>query len=144
MAKTISDNGLKLIKEFEGLRLDAYKCVPTEEFYTIGYGHYGKDVRKDMHITIEQAERYLKDDVQSAVKAVNRLGRLWNQNQFDALVSFTYNCGQKNLITLCKDRTPDVIAEKLLLYCKSNGKVLIGLKRRRQAERNLFLKKCFT
>ena len=47
----ISENGISLIKSFEGLRLKAYKAVSTEEYYTIGYGHYGADVAADMVIT---------------------------------------------------------------------------------------------
>jgi hypothetical protein len=63
-----------------------------------------------------------------------------NENQFSALVSFTYNCGVGNLRTLIKGRTVEQIAEKILLYNKANGKTLNGLVRRRKAERELFLK----
>ena len=57
-----SENGISLIKSFEGLRLKAYKAVSTEEYYTIGYGHYGADVAKDMVITEEQAEMLRSGD----------------------------------------------------------------------------------
>ena len=134
----ISSKGLKLIEEFEGLRLTAYKCVPTEKYWTIGYGHYGADVTAGMSITQEQAEEYLRKDVATAENAVNAIGKPFNQNQFDALVSFTYNCGAGNLRTLCKDRDIATIGEKLALYNKSGGKVLAGLVRRRKEEQELY------
>ena len=136
----ISQNGLKLIKRYEGLRLKAYKPVSTEEYYTIGYGHYGADVRQGMTITEEQAEEYLLKDCEKAVKAVNALGLNLNQNQFDALVSFTYNCGAGNLKTLCRNRTIAEIGEKIVLYNKAGGRVLNGLVRRRAEEQALYNK----
>ncbi len=137
----INDEGLKLIEEFEGCRLTAYKPVAAEKYWTIGYGHYGKDVYQGMRITQAQAETYLKQDVARFETAVNNLKREWTENQFSALVSFTYNCGEANLKTLCRNRTPAEIATKLLLYTKgADGKVLNGLVRRRKAERELFLK----
>lgn len=138
----ISQNGLDIIKRNEGLRLTAYKAVKTEEYYTIGYGHYGADVTAGMTISQEQAEDYLKADCASAVKAVNALGLALNQNQFDALVSFTYNCGAGNLRKLCKGRTIEEIGEKIVLYNKSGGKVLSGLVRRRAEEQALYKKAC--
>ncbi len=54
---------IKKIKEFEGLSLKAYKPVPTEKFYTIGYGHYGADVKKNQVITEKQAEELLRKDL---------------------------------------------------------------------------------
>ena len=137
----ISQNGLDIIKRNEGLRLTAYKAVKTEQYYTIGYGHYGADVTAGMTITQEQAEAYLKADCASAVKAVNALGLAFNQNQFDALVSFTYNCGAGNLKKLCAGRTIEEIGEKIVLYNKSGGKVLNGLVRRRAEEQALYNKR---
>lgn len=134
----LSEKGLALIKRFEGLRLKAYKAVPTEKYYTIGYGHYGADVSEGMEITEATANRYLLQDADSAVKAVNSLELALNQNQFDALVSFTFNCGKGNLKKLVKERSVDEIGEALLLYTKSGGKVLKGLVTRRNAEHDLF------
>ena len=134
----ISAVGLDLIKRFEGLRLKAYKAVSTEKYYTIGYGHYGSDVKEDMVITQQQADEYLKKDVASAVSAVNNTSLILNQFQFDALVSFTFNCGKANLTRLIKNRTLDEISNALLLYNKSGGKVLQGLVNRRKAEKELF------
>ena len=56
MARNLSANGLNLIKSFESCKLTAYKCLPTEKYYTIGYGHYGSDVTAGMKITKEKAE----------------------------------------------------------------------------------------
>lgn len=135
-----SKSGINFITKFEGLRLTAYKAVPSEKFWTIGYGHYGSDVKQGMTITKAQAEDYLRKDLIKYESAVNRLGLVLNQNQFDALVSFTYNCGQANLHKLVQSRTLRQIADAMLLYNKAGGKVLKGLTNRRKAERELFLK----
>ena len=133
----IGQKGIDLIKFFEGCRLEAYLCpagVPT-----IGYGHTA-GVKLGMKITQQQAEEYLKQDLQVYENHVNRIVDLQlNQNQFDALVSFCYNCGQGNLQKLVKNRNHEEIAKTMLLYNKANGKVLKGLKTRREMEQKLFL-----
>lgn len=131
----ISNKGLAIIKKYEGCHLTAYKCpagVPT-----IGYGHTS-GVKMGQTITQEQAEAYLKQDVAWDEQAVNALGREFNQNQFDALVSFTYNCGAGNLKKLCADRDLETIGKKITLYNKAGGKVLAGLTRRREEEQALY------
>lgn len=135
-----SDEGIALIKQFEGLRLTAYKPLPSEKYYTIGYGHSGPDVKAGMRITILQAEKLLLKDLERFENAVNKIRNDWTQGQFDALVSFAYNTGDKNLQKLCEDRTPRQIADALLLYNKAGGKVMAGLSRRRAAERELFMR----
>ena len=137
--KSISITGLVLIKNFEGLRLTAYKCpagVPT-----IGYGHT-KNVKMGDVITPDIADSYLYEDVQSSVKAVNEYDKIYNftQNEFDALVSFTFNCGKGNLTKLTGKgtRSKSLIGQKILEYNKAGGKVLNGLVRRRQAEHDLY------
>lgn len=94
---TTGESGYALIKQFESCRLTAYKAVSTEKYYTIGWGHYGADVYAGMTITQEQADRYLVQDVAGSQAAVNSFlssnGITIGQAQFDALVSFTYNCG---------------------------------------------------
>ena len=134
-----SQRGIDLIKQFEGCRLTAYKPVPTEKYWTIGYGHYGADVRIGMKISQMEAEAMLKVDLIRFETAVTSTGLTLNQNQFDALVSFAYNCGAGNLKKLCEGRTLSQIADKMLAYNKGGGKVLAGLTRRRNAERALFL-----
>ncbi len=132
-----SNNGIELIKKFEGCRLTSYQC--PSGVWTIGYGHTA-GVCKGMTITQQKAEEYLKTDLTKYENYVTATRLTLNQNQFDALVSFTYNCGNGNLKKLIRNRTLAQIAEAILLYNKSNGKVLEGLKRRREAERELFLK----
>lgn len=136
-----SQNGIDLIKRFEGCRLTAYKPVAAEQYYTIGYGHYGPDVKKGQTITQAQAEALLKTDLTRYEGYVKQYAKFsMNQNQFDALVSFCYNCGAGSLQTLVKNRPPATVAEKMLLYNKgAGGVVLSGLTKRRQAERELFL-----
>ena len=143
--RTLGTAGLNLIKSFEGCRLKAYKPVPTEKHWTIGWGHYGPDVTEGMTITQEQADALLVQDCAGSVAAVNNpkycpATDVLTQNQFDALASFTFNCGAGSLKQLCAGRTLEQIAEKMLLYNKGGGKVLPGLVRRRKAEQELFLK----
>jgi GH24 family phage-related lysozyme (muramidase) len=136
----ISQEGIALIKSFEGCRLTAYKAVPTEKYWTIGYGHYGSDVKPNMVISKDQAERFLIEDLKRYEGYVEKTGLKLNQHQHDALVSFTYNCGYGNLKKLIANRTISEIGEALLLYNKSGGRVLNGLVRRRAAEKALFEK----
>lgn len=135
----ISENGLKLIEQFEGLRLTAYKATRRDKYYTIGYGHYGADVKQGMTITEAQAEAYLRQDVAEAEAAVNKYsGYGWNQNQFDALVSFAYNVGNIDGLTNNGKRSVSEISAKLREYVYSGGVKLEGLVRRRAAEKTLF------
>ena len=133
-----SNQGVALIKRFEGCVLKAYKAVASEEYWTIGFGHYGPDVHQGDIITKERAEELLRADLARFEQAVEDSG-MWSQSEFDALVSFTYNCGAGNLQKLVKDRTHAQIADAMLLYVKAGGLTLQGLVRRRKAERELFL-----
>ncbi len=135
MMKT-SEKGIALIKSFEGCHLTAYLCPAG--VWTIGYGHTA-GVKEGQVITQAQADNFLKEDLAKHEKYVTATGLSLNQNQFDALVSFTYNCGNGNLKTLIANRTLAEIAEAILLYNKSKGKVLDGLVKRRKAEQTLFL-----
>lgn len=135
----ISENGLKLIEQFEGLRLTAYKATRRDKYYTIGYGHYGADVKQGMTITEAQAEAYLRQDVAEAESTVNKYsGYGFNQNQFDALVSFAYNVGNIDQLTVNGTRSIEQIRAKLPEYVYSGGVKLEGLVRRRAAEKALF------
>lgn len=131
----ISDKGLAIIKKYEGCRLTAYKCPAGK--WTIGYGHTS-GVKAGQTITRAQADTYLKQDVAWAEKAVNALKRGFNQNQFDALVSFTFNCGTGNLKKLCSGRDIETIGKKIVIYNKAGGKVLGGLTKRRLEEQELY------
>lgn len=135
----ISEKGLKLIEQFEGLRLTAYKATRRDKYYTIGYGHYGADVKQGMTITEAEAEAYLRQDVAEAEAAVNKYsGYGWNQNQFDALVSFAYNVGSVDHLTNHGKRSIEGISAKISEYVYSGGVKLEGLVRRRAAEKTLF------
>lgn len=131
-----SSKGIELIKSFESCQLTAYKCPAG--VWTIGWGHTA-GVAEGQTITQTQADALLALDLEKYEKYVINTGLALNQNQFDALVSFTYNCGAGNLKKLIANRTLAEIAEAILLYNKSNGVKLSGLVRRRQAERELFL-----
>lgn len=138
--RKIGQAGLKLIMEFEGCRLAAYKCAAG--VWTIGYGHTA-GVVEGQTITQAQAEEYLKQDVAKFESYVNNVAYVpiteqLTQNQFDALVSFAYNCGAGNLKTLCAGRTAAQIATVMLQYNKAGGKELAGLTKRRKAEVALF------
>lgn len=138
----ISENGLKLIISFEGFCPKATKAVKTEKYYTIGYGHYGKDVDEKQTITKEEALSLLKKDMKRFETKVMKYNNCYNftQNEFDALVSFAYNVGNIDKLTAKGTRTKKEIADAMLLYIKSGGNVLEGLRKRRIRERELFLK----
>ena len=140
--KRIGQAGLALIKQYEGCRLAAYRCAAG--VWTIGYGHTA-GVHSGMTITQAQADAYLQQDIAKFEGYVNNpayvpITEQLNQNQFDALVSFAFNLGAGNLRKLCKGRTAAQIAQAMTQYCKANGKVLAGLRRRRAAEQALFNK----
>lgn len=139
----ISERGIDLIKSFEGCHLQGYICpagVPT-----IGYGYTGKVNGKTIttatKITQMQAEALLTADLAKFENHVRLFDAKyhWNQNEFDALVSFAYNVGSINQLTQNKKRTKTQIASAMLSYNKASGKILIGLTRRRKAEMELFL-----
>ncbi|MFJ1518449.1 lysozyme [Acinetobacter sp. ABJ_C1_1] len=145
----ISSVGIDLIKGFEGLRLKAYDDgvgVWTIGFGTIKYPN-GIRVKPRDSCTSQQAEDYLRNDLSAFENAVNSLVKAkLTQNQFDALVSFTYNLGETNLSksTLLKKLNAgdyQGAADQFLVWNKAGGKVMKGLVRRREAERSLFLKK---
>lgn len=143
MSKPIGEAGLALIKNWEGCRLTAYKPVATEIYWTIGWGHYGPDVKEGQTITQAEADRLLVIDCQRFANAVDNpynvpLTAQLNANQRDALISFAFNCGEGNLRKLCKGRTLQQICDAMSLYTLSGGKSLVGLERRRAAEQRLF------
>lgn len=135
----ISQEGIDLIKKFEGCRLDAYKCPAG--VWTIGYGHTA-GVKQGQKISAAQAEAYLKADLEKYEKKVKKYSKYkWTQNEFDSMVSFAYNCGSIDGLTKSGTRSKGEIAEKIVLYNKDiNGRYLSGLARRRKAEQDLFLK----
>lgn len=141
----ISENGKNLIKSFEGCSLVAYKVLPSEQYWTIGYGHYGPDVYEGMRITQEQANNLFDKDIQKYSNAVNNFPFTWklNQNEFDSLVSFCYNLGT-GILEDFRGLTREEIIKEIPLYCNSGGVRLEGLVRRRKAELELFNTPCQT
>ena len=139
----ISQKGISLIKSFEGLSLKAYK--DSVGVTTIGYGSTGPHVSMGQTITEAQAESLLKNDLSRFEKGVSDLVTApLNQNQFDALVSFSFNLGLGNLKSSTLLRKLNSLdysgaAKEFERWNKAGGKVLAGLTRRRIAERDLFL-----
>lgn len=155
-----SDDLKLLIKYWEGVRLKAYKAHPSEEYWTIGYGHYGSDVYEGMEITAEQADAYFEQDIAQFEAAARRINEKYglnaNQNQFDALVSLAYNFGpgwveantgwrlaryiKSNFRDSYGNPIPDLeIADAFAVLCSAGGEILPGLVKRRINEAEIFL-----
>ena len=145
MARKINRAGLELVKEFEGLRLEAYPDPGSVDGnpWTIGYGSTA-GVKKGMKITKELAEARLVDDLAEAERAVAELIEVpLNDNQFAALTSFTFNLGRGNLQkstlrTRLNAGDYEAIPAQLARWNKNDGKVMAGLTRRRAAEAELW------
>lgn len=146
----INKDALALIKQFEGLRLNAYPDPATNgDPWTIGYGHTSAagipNVKKGMKITALTAETILEDDIKAVAAGVRKLVTApLNENQFGALVSFAFNLGLTNLSTstlLRKLNAGDYAgaAAEFPRWNRAAGKVMKGLTRRREAEQELFL-----
>jgi lysozyme len=138
-----SQKGTDLIKQFEGTVLKVYKDAVG--LPTIGIGHLIKHNESFTTITQQQAEELLaKDLVQFEVGVTKAVRVTLNQNQFDALVSFSFNLGLGNLNSstlLRKLNAGDYqgAASEFERWNKAGGKILTGLTRRRLAEKGLFL-----
>lgn len=137
-----SNNGKKIIKEFEGLRLEAYRCpagVPT-----IGWGHT-KGVKMGQRITLAMAEDLLVEDLSPIERLLNGLKINFRQEQFDALVSWIFNLGAGNFKgstmykRILEDAKDEEITDQLIRWDKASGRPLPGLMKRRVAEANLFI-----
>jgi lysozyme len=140
----ISQEGVNLIKHFEGCRLEAYKCPAG--VWTIGYGHT-KGVKEGDAIEQEAAEAFLIEDLEAFEQDVTRLVEVpLTQQQFDALVSWTFNLGAGNLAesTLLRKLNNYQYAEvpeQMMRWVRAGGQVLDGLVKRRAAEAALFQNK---
>jgi lysozyme len=136
-----SEKGIALIKKHEGLRLSSYICPAGH--YTIGYGHI-RTASANQRISQSLAEELLLQDVHFAEIAVNSVLTNLNQNQFDALVSFTFNFGatalkNSTLLKKIKANAPEKeIRQQFVRWIYSNDKPLPGLIARRSDEANLF------
>ena len=139
---TTSRKGLQLIKDFEGLRLGSYKCPAG--VWTIGYGHT-KGVKQGQVIDQMRADDYLVEDIAPIERQLNKLNLNFRQEQFDALVSWIFNLGGGNFNSstmkkyIVGDYTDEQITDQMVKWVNAAGKPLVGLKKRRIAEANMFL-----
>ncbi len=143
----ISQKGIDLIKHYESFKSKAYIC-PTGHL-TIGYGTIidtkGENYLRTATLSEPEAESLLRMEVKYYQSEVMKLIKLVNQNQFDALISFAFNCGITNLknSTLLKIINQDPNSEKIEAefkkWCHGNGEVLPGLQKRRASESYLYL-----
>ena len=137
----ISAEGIALIMKFEGCELESYRC--SADVPTIGYGHT-RDVKDGDTCTQEEADQMLVDDLEEFENYVNDIVETeLTQNEFDALVAWTFNLGPTNLKSstllkrLLEDDKTDV-PYQIRRWNKAGGQVLDGLVRRREAEALLF------
>lgn len=135
--RNISNNGLKFVAAWEQFRGTAYRATSAEKYLTIGYGHYGSDVKEGQKITEGQALILLNRDMAAAVKAVDAVAHpSLTQAQFDAVVDLVFNAGAgviaPNTGTGQALRAGDVktLRAKLALFINQNGKPVLGLRRR--------------
>lgn len=146
--RNISDNGLLFTSLWEKFIPVAYKATPDEKYYTIGWGHYGADVKQGQTITKEQAIELLKSDMSKAVKKANELASTkFNQSQFDAICDLCFNVGtgiieKDNTLNDFDDavRNGDVTNTRRIMakFINQNGKPLVGLQRRTAGRLALF------
>jgi len=143
MARTISQNGLNLIKKFEGCRLVAY--ADQGGIITIGYGHTG-NIAPGFMITQEQAEEFLREDLEHTQAGIDAMVHVpLSQNQYDALCSFVFNIGRGHFKdSTCLDRlnkgSYSEAAAWMLPWHRVAGVENEGLLKRRMEERDLFLR----
>ncbi len=139
----ISDNGLAIIKRFEGCVLHAYKDAVG--IWTIGYGHTGPDVTPGLVIDQAAADALLAKDVERFEQGIGDLVSVpLTQNQFDALVSFTFNVGlgafkKSTMRAFINDGLFEAAARQFSRWDRAGGKRLAGLTIRRAAEMSLFM-----
>lgn len=148
MIKKISENGFNLIKEFEGFSSTPYLCsagVPTIGFGNTCYTNGQKVKLSDPPLSRDEANHLISNVVKNFEKNVSEVVKVpLTQNQFDALVSLAYNIGnhafnQSTLLKLLNQGNYTDAANQFPKWCHASGKVIQGLRRRRQAEKALFL-----
>jgi lysozyme len=142
MPRQINEAGLNFIKSFESCSLKPY--LDSANIPTQGWGHTEDVEIDDPTITQSQADQWLEDDLQNAESDVERLiTQPLTDNQFAALVSLVYNAGNAPLLGHLGEYLNaglyDQAADAFLQWDHVNGRVLAGLTKRREAERQLFL-----
>ena len=147
MTRRINQQSLDKLKQWEGLKLKAYRDVAG--VLTIGYGSTGTHVKSGMVISEKQAETLLKKDLDRFERAVDESVKVeLSDNQFGALVSFAFNVGVsafKNSTLLKKLNAGDYysVPSELARWNKAGGKVVQGLVNRRAAEAGLWARGAF-
>jgi lysozyme len=140
----ISQEGLALIKKFEGCELEAYKCPAG--VWTIGYGHT-KDVKEGDKINKDEANYLLQEEMIEFESYIDDMVEVeLNQSQYDALCAWVYNLGPSNLgsstlLKVLNEGKYEEVPQQIKRWNKANGEVLTGLIRRREAEALLFQSK---
>lgn len=138
----ISDNGIALIKKFEGCKLVAYR--DSVGIPTIGIGHT-RGVKMGMKITEQQAEDFLREDISLCEKVLNNIKCTFTQNEYDALCSWVFNLGVGNFTKstmykrILSNVSKDSVTDEMVKWVYAGGRSLLGLKRRRVAEANVFI-----
>jgi lysozyme len=148
MTRTVNADSLALIKQWEGVRLTAYPDPGSKDGmpWTIGYGHTGPGIHKGLRITQDQAEAYLAQDLAKVAAAIEPLIKVsLSDNQFGALVSFTFNVGvsafaKSTLLKKLNKGSYAAVPAELARWNKNDGKIMPGLVNRRAAEAGLWAK----
>lgn len=139
-----SQKTIDIIKNYEGCKLQAYLCPAG--VWTIGYGHT-KGVTKGMSISQSQADMFLKEDIKPIETFLNGMCINFTQNQFDSLCSWCFNLGlgkfkSSTMYKYIVAKKSDIeITDQMIRWHNAAGKPLLGLKKRRCTEANMFLGK---
>jgi len=146
--RQISDNGLLFTSLWEMFSPIAYKATANEKYFTIGFGHYGPDVKQGQQITKQAATELLKIDMSKAVKKADELvNKSFSQSQFDAICDLCFNVGtgvieKDSALNDFDDavRNGDIINTRRIMaqFINQNGKPLLGLRRRTAGRLALF------
>ena len=137
MKRNISTNGLKFTAAWEQLKTKAYRATSNEKYLTIGYGHYGADVKPGDTITEEGAINLLNNDMADAVKLADTIASYkFNQAQFDAICDLIFNVGPKAVAAgtgtgqAIRAGDVDTLRIKLPQFKNQAGKPYLGIYRR--------------
>jgi len=143
--QNISDNGIHFIAAWEQFRGTAYKATNNEQYWTIGYGHYGPDIKEGQKITEGQALILLQKDISYYDNAVSAVAHpSLNQSEFDAIVDLVFNNGLRAIAAstgigkALRAGDIETLSHKLPQFIYQKGRPLLGLRRRATARLALF------
>lgn len=148
LTRNISDNGVLFTSLWEEFTPHPYRATAAEQYFTIGYGHYGPDVKAQWTWTEEKAREVLRQDMSKAVKKAKELVHpIFNQSQFDAICDLCFNVGtgiieKDDKLNDFDDavRNGDIVNTRKIMaqFVKQGGKTLLGLQRRTAGRLALF------